>query len=553
MAMTLTATPEPTIRPSDPMHRGVKILHDPVRNKGTAFTEEERDALGLRGLLPPRVHTKEQQVMRVLAGLRRKQSDLQRYIQLMALQDRNEALYYRVVMDHVTELMPIIYTPTVGEACQKYGHIFRRPRGLFISSEDRGRIAEVLDNWPHRDVRIIVVTDGERILGLGDQGCDGMGIPVGKLALYTVCAGIPPTQCLPITLDVGTENDALLHDPLYIGKQHRRLRGPEYDAFIDEFMTAVTDAFPNVLVQLEDFATNNAFGLLAKYRDQHCVFDDDIQGTAAVALAGIWSALRITGDELADHRLLFLGAGEAGIGIGDLVVSALVADGMDVDEARRHCWYFDSRGLVVSGRDHLAPHKLAYAHEHPGIDTFLEAVETLRPTAIIGVSGMPRTFTKPVVEAMSALNDRPLVFALSNPTSKSECTARQAYTWSGGRAIFASGSPFDAVDVGGRTFIPGQGNNAYVFPGVGLGAIVSATRHVTDGMFVAAARALADQVSDDDLRLGRIYPALDRIRDVSARIAVAVAERAFDQGLAQVERPDDLLGAIKASMYEPWE
>jgi malate dehydrogenase (oxaloacetate-decarboxylating)(NADP+) len=536
---------------TDFLHRGVKLLHDPVRNKGTGFTEEEREAYGLRGLLPPRVHTQEEQVLRFLEGMRLRSSDLERYLDLIALQDRNETLFYRVVVDDLAEIMPIIYTPTVGLACQRYGHIFRRPRGMFISSEDRGRIAEVLVNWPHKDVRIAVVTDGERILGLGDLGADGMGIPVGKLSLYTACAGIHPTQCLPVTLDVGTNNQALLDDPLYIGLRQHRLRGPAYDELIEELLEAIDTVFPNAIIQLEDFANTNAFRLLEAYCDRLCLFDDDIQGTAAVVLAGIWSALRITGGTLADQRLLFLGAGEAGIGTANLVASALAAEGIDEAEGRRRSWFFDSKGLVVQSRNALAAQKRPFAHDHAEITDFEKAVEALRPTAIIGVSGIPKTFTRPIVEAMSKINERPIVFALSNPTSKSECTARQAYQWSGGRAIFASGSPFDPVDLEGRTLIPGQGNNAYIFPGLGLGAIVSETKHVTDEMFVAAARALADQVTEADLELGRVYPSLDRIRDVSAHIAESVAETAFASGLARAEHPDQLFAAIRSSMFEP--
>ncbi len=549
--MTTQMLAEPTTHSFETPCRGVQLLHDPVRNKGTAFTEREREELGLRGLLPPRVHTQDEQVLRVLENLRQKPSDLERYIALMSLQDRNETLFYRVVVDHITELMPIIYTPTVGQACQQYGHIFRRPRGMFISTRDRGQIVDVLRNWPHEDVRIIVVTDGERILGLGDLGADGMGIPVGKLALYTACAGIHPTQCLPITLDVGTENQSLLDDPLYIGLRQRRPRGASYDGLIDEFLAAVHTVFPKAIVQLEDFGNANAFRLLEKYRHEYCLFDDDIQGTAAVVLAGLWSAMRITGGTLADQRLLFLGAGEAGIGIGALVASALTSEGMKPEDARRRSWFFDSRGLVVRNRNDLVEHKKPFAHEHPGASDFVQAVLSLRPTAIIGVSGMPQTFTRPVVEAMAAINARPIIFALSNPTSKSECTARQAYQWTDGRAIFASGSPFDPVDLGGRTLIPGQGNNAYIFPGVGLGAIVSGARHVTDDMFVAAARALANDVSEHDLELGRIYPALERIRDVSASIALAVAEAVYKLGLARHPRPANLQAAIKSAMFEP--
>jgi malate dehydrogenase (oxaloacetate-decarboxylating)(NADP+) len=529
----------------------VKLLHDPVHNKGTAFTDEEREAFGLRGLLPPRVHTQEEQVARVLESLRRDTTDLGRYIDLIALQDRNEILFYRVVIDHLAELMPIIYTPTVGQACQEYGHIFRRPRGMFISTDDRGRIARVLANWPHRDVRIVVVTDGERILGLGDLGANGMGIPIGKLALYTACAGIHPTHCLPVALDVGTNTASLLEDPLYIGLRQPRLRGPAYDELIDEFLAAVHTVFPQAVIQLEDFGNTNAFRLLERYRAKYCLFDDDIQGTAAVVLAGLWSALRITGGTLADQRLLFLGAGEAGIGIGELAASALMADGMGAAEARRRSWFFDSKGLVVEGRESLAHHKIPFAHRHEHTADFVAAIRSLRPTAIIGVSGMPRTFTREVIEAMAKLNQRPIVFALSNPTSKSECTARQAYEWSDGRAVFASGSPFDPLDWNGRTFIPAQGNNAYIFPGVGLGAIAAGARHVTDEMFIAAARAVASEVTEDDLRLGRIYPPLDRIRPVSARIAEAVAGLAFDRGLARHPRPANLLDSIRSMMFEP--
>ncbi|MCB9847551.1 MAG: NAD-dependent malic enzyme [Phycisphaeraceae bacterium] len=536
---------------TDLLHRGVKLLHDPMRNKGTAFTIEEREALGLRGLLPPRVLTQEEQVLRVMEILERKPNDLERYVELIGLQDRNESLFYRVVVDHIEQLMPIIYTPTVGQACQEFGHIFRRPRGMFITCEDKGRIAELLRHWPHEDVRIIVVTDGERILGLGDLGADGMGIPIGKLSLYTVCAGIHPAWCLPVTIDVGTNNTALRDDPLYIGLRQERVRGAEYDALITEFLDAAAEVFPDAIVQLEDFGNTNAFRLLAGHRNNYCLFDDDIQGTAAVVLAGLWSALRITGGTLADQRLLFLGAGEAGIGIGELVASALVAEGMPPDEARRRSWFFDSKGLVVKSRDRLAEHKIPFAHDHAGTSDFVEAVNMLRPTAIIGVSGVPRTFTQPVVEAMGQHNERPIVMALSNPTSKSECTARQAYQWTSGRAVFASGSPFDPVDHQGRTFIPGQGNNAYIFPGVGLGAIVSRASRITDEMFVAAARTLADEVSEDDLRLGRVYPSLERIRDVSARIALSVAEVTYRSGLEREPRPDDLPGAIRAAMFDP--
>jgi malate dehydrogenase (oxaloacetate-decarboxylating)(NADP+) len=530
---------------------GVDLLHNPALNKGTAFTEKERDALGLRGLLPPHVHTQEEQILRVMENFHRKPNNLEKYVHLIALQDRNETLFYRVVLDHLEETMPIIYTPTVGQGCQEYGHIFRRPRGMFISADDRGRVAQVLHNWPSQEVRIIVVTDGERILGLGDLGAFGMGIPVGKLSLYTACAGVHPSLCLPVTLDVGTDNERLLNDPLYIGIRQRRLRGDAYDALVDEFMAAVQEVFPHALVQFEDFANINAFRLLDKYRGEMCTFNDDIQGTGGVALAGLYSALRITGEQLAGQTVLFLGAGEAAIGIAELIVAAMVDEGLPENEARGRCWLVDSGGLVVKSRTGLAGHKLPYAHDHPPLPDFLTAVQALEPTAIIGVSGQPGAFSQPALEAMAGLNERPIVFALSNPTSKAECTAEQAYTWTGGRAIFASGSPFGPVTLDGKTYVPGQGNNAYVFPGVGLGAIACGARLVTDEMFFAAAKALAREVSEADLERGQIYPPLTAIREVSAAIAVAVAEVAYGRGLATQPKPDDLLAHIVAQMYVP--
>jgi len=536
---------------------GFDLLHDPLLNRGTGFTAAEREAFGLRGLLPARVLSLQDQVARILENLRKKPTDLEKYVHLIDTADRNETLFYRTIIDNLEELMPIVYTPTVGQACQQYGHIFRRPRGLFISSEDRGQIAELLANWPRDDVRVIVVTDGERILGLGDLGANGMGIPVGKLALYTACAGIPPAVTLPIMLDVGTENRQFRDDPLYIGMPHARLRGEAYDEFLDEFMEAVTTRFPQVLVQFEDFANTHAFYLLQKYRDRYRVFNDDIQGTAAVTLAGLFAALRLIAVEggprrkLSDQRLLFLGAGEAGVGIADLVVSAMVKEGLTPEQARQRCWFVDSHGLVVKSRADLAAHKLPYAHEHPPVADFLTAVEETRPTAIIGVSGQPHTFTREVIERMRKYNDRPIIFALSNPTSKAECTAEEAYTYTGGRAIFASGSPFPSVKLYGKTYHPGQGNNSYIFPGVGLGIIVSGARHVTDAMFEAAARTLADQVTEEDMANGRIYPVLSRIRPVSAAIAEAVAEIAWREGLATEPRPDDVAGYIQDYMYDP--
>jgi len=530
---------------------GVALLRDPALNKGTAFSEEERDALGLRGLLPPRVYTIDAQVEKVIWNLKKKPTDLERFIFLTSLQDRNKTLFYRVLLDNIEDLMPIVYTPTVGLACQEYGHIFRRPRGVFITANDKGRIADLLRNWPYKDIRVIVVTDGERILGLGDLGADGMGIPVGKLALYTACGGIAPSLTLPITIDVGTENKELLNDPLYIGLRQRRLRGEPFDDLIEEFVIAVQQVFPGAMIQFEDFGNVNAFRLLEKYRNEVCCFNDDIQGTAAVTLAGLYSAMRITGGNLKDHTFLLLGAGEAGIGMGNLIVSAMVDEGLSEEEARLRCWYVDSKGLVVKSRTDLTGYKRQYAHDHPPVTTFLEAVKALRPTAIIGVSGQPKKFTQDVLEAMAGFNERPIVFSLSNPTSKCECTAEEAYTWTDGRAIFASGSPFNQIIFKGRKLVPAQGNNVYIFPGVGLGVIASWARHVTDEMFLVAARILAQEVSETDLRIGRVYPPLPRIREVSIAIAVAVADVAYKRGLATKPRPEDLSGYIETLIYEP--
>jgi malate dehydrogenase (oxaloacetate-decarboxylating)(NADP+) len=530
---------------------GIRLLNDPGLNKGTAFTDKERDRLKLRGLLPARILSQEQQVAKVLENCRNQSSDLDKYVYLIALQDRNEQLFYRLVMDHLDEMMPLIYTPTVGLACQLFGHIWRRARGMFIAEGDRGRMADIMRNWPHSPVRVIVVTDGERILGLGDLGANGMGIPIGKLSLYTACAGVPPAWCLPITLDVGTENEALLDDPLYVGLPHRRLPQPDYDAFLEEFMAAVVTHFPQALVQFEDFGNRNAFRILKTYRDRACCFNDDIQGTAAVSLAGLYAALPLLrSPRLSDQTILFLGAGEAGVGIADLVVAAMVAEGVPEREARRRCWFVDSRGLVVKSRSDLAEHKGPYAHDHEWLPDLPAAVAALRPSILIGVSGQPHTFTRPIVETMARINERPVVFALSNPTANSECTADEAYAWSDGRALFASGSPFPAVTRGGRSFLPRQANNAYIFPGVGLGIIACGSRRVTERMFLTAARKLAAAVTDTDLRSGALFPPLQRIREVSASIAVAVVSVAYEQDLATVPRPDDIDALVRANVYD---
>jgi len=537
----------------DPKHlpTGLRLLQDPTFNKGTAFSDAERDALGLRGLLPPNVQTLDIQVQRFLKNLRARATNLERYIDLSALQDRNETLFYRVLTEFIEEMVPLIYTPTVGQACLQFGQIFRRSHGMYIAETDRGNVADVLGNWPRKDIRVIVVTDGERILGLGDLGANGMGIPIGKLALYTACAGIHPAQCLPVVIDAGTNNKTLLEDPLYLGLRQPRTTGPVYDALVDEFIQAVTEVFPQAVIQFEDFANHNAFRYLHKYRESVCSFNDDIQGTAAVALSGIYSALRITGGDLRDQRLLFFGAGEAGTGIGELVVAALVAEGVEEKEARKCCWYIDSKGLVVKSRTDLSHHKAAFAQDHEPMNDPLSIVEKIKPTALIGASGQPGTFTQPILEAVARIAERPIVFALSNPTSKAECTAEQAYTWTDGRAVFASGSPFAPVEYNGQRFVPGQGNNAYIFPGLGMGVISSGSRLIPDEMFLTAARTLAETVSQEDLALGRIYPSLTRIREVSLKIALAVAHVARKRGLATKEMGEDLEDVIAASMYQP--
>ncbi|MGA0033252.1 MAG: NAD-dependent malic enzyme, partial [Burkholderiales bacterium] len=431
-----------------------------------------------------------------------------------------------------------------------FGAIFQRPRGMFIGINDRGNIANVLRNWPY-EAGIIVVTDGERILGLGDLGANGMGIPVGKLSLYTACAGIHPRLCLPVTLDVGCNNDELRNDPFYVGLRQKRFTGKAYDEFIEEFITAAQEVFPGVVIQFEDFANHNAFRLLEQYRTRVPSFNDDIQGTAAVALAGIFSALRVTGAKLTDQRVLFFGAGEAATGIADLIASAMQAQGMSAADAKKTCWLVDSKGLVVKSRTDLAHHKLGYAHDHPPVTDFLAAIRTLKPTAIIGVAAVGGTFTREVIEEMAKLNERPIIFALSNPTSKAECTAEEAYKWSSGRALYACGSPFDPVTLNGQTFVPRQGNNSYIFPGIGLGVIASKSKVITDGMFMQAAHTLAQLVTEADLAQGSLYPALPRIREVSAHIAATIAGTAAASGIAGRALAAEALKSIEAQMYEP--
>ncbi|MDD5093766.1 MAG: NAD-dependent malic enzyme [Dehalococcoidia bacterium] len=531
--------------------KGVNLLREPFLNKDTAFTEQERDSCGIRGFLPPYVLSQDEQVKRVMENYHKRATPFEKHIYLRSIQDSNEDLFYRVVMDNVTEMMPLIYTPVVGQACQEFSHIFEKPRGLFITPKDKGKIADILRTWPQKDVRIIVVTDGERILGLGDQGADGMGIPIGKLSLYIACAGINPAQCLPVTLDVGTNSEAKLNDPLYIGIREKRLRGQAYDDLVEEFIVATQEVFPEPLIQFEDFGNTNAFRLLTKYRDRICTFNDDIQGTGSVIVSGLYSAMRITGGKLEKQKILFQGAGEAGTGIADLIVAAMIEEGLSEEKARQQCWFVDSKGLVIKSRTDLAEHKLPYAHEHKPVTDFLSAVEALKPTVIIGASAQPKTFTQSIIEAVSKINERPIVFAISNPTSKAECTAEEAYKWSKGRAVFASGSPFDPVTLNGKTFVPGQGNNAYIFPGVGMGAIACGAKRVTDEMFSAAAKALAGEVAESDLEKGRIYPPLSMIRHLSAVVATATAEVAFKRGLTKKRKPADIVAFMKSQMYDP--
>jgi len=530
---------------------GYALLHNPRRNKGTAFTEAERRSHGLEGLLPPAIMTIDLQVARRHDEIAHLDDDLQKYLVLSDLQARNENLYYAVLMSDPATYMPLVYTPTVGEACQKFGHIFREARGVYLPITARGRLKELLSNWPEKDVRFIVVTDGERILGLGDLGAGGMGIPIGKLALYTACAGVPPQFCLPVVLDVGTNNQSRLDDPLYLGLRQQRVRGTEYGAFVDEFVDAVQQLHPKCCIQWEDFANINAVPILARYRDRTCTFNDDIQGTAGVALAGIFAALRITGQKLADQRFLFLGAGSAATGIAELISLAMAQEGMDIAAARQHNALFDISGLLVTSRTDLAEFQKPFVQDRPPISTFVEAIKALRPTGIIGVSTVPKLFTREVIEAMAAINERPIIFPYSNPTSRSECTAEEAYRWSGGRAVFASGSPFPPVEIAGRHFVPGQGNNVYIFPAMGMAVFATEAKRVTDEMFIVAAQAVAEQVTDDDLSMGLIYPPQSHILDASIHVAERIASYIFDHGLAGVPRPDDVGALIRACTYRP--
>jgi malate dehydrogenase (oxaloacetate-decarboxylating)(NADP+) len=530
---------------------GYDLLRNPRLNKGTAFTEAQRRAWGLEGLLPPAVTTLALQVARRHAEIAALQDDLQKYLVLSDLQTRNETLYYAVLMSDPATYMPIVYTPTVGEACQKFGHIFRAPRGMYLPVSSRGRLKQLLSNWPERDVRFIVVTDGERILGLGDLGAGGMGIPIGKLSLYTACAGVPPQYCLPIVLDVGTNNQVLLDDPLYQGLRQQRVRGEEYLVFVDEFVAAVEQLYPKCCIQWEDFANFNAVPILTRYRDKICTFNDDIQGTAGVALAGIYGALCITGQKLSEQRFLFLGAGSAATGIAELISLAMAQEGMDLAAARRRNALFDINGLLVTSRTDLAGFQKPFAQEAAPVPTFVAAVEALKPTGIIGVSTVPKLFNHDVIGAMARINQRPIIFPYSNPTSRSECSAEEAYRWSDGRAVFASGSPFPPVEIAGRHFVPGQGNNVYIFPAMGMAVFATEAKRVTEEMFIVAARAVAEQVTEENLSTGLIYPPQSHILNASLHVAERIAAYIFDQGLARVPRPDDVGALIRARAYRP--
>ncbi|CAF4412263.1 unnamed protein product [Rotaria socialis] len=526
---------------------GRDVLLDGRTDKGTAFSIEERQALRIHGLLPPSIASPELQVERFMENLRNLPDDLSRYIALLSLQDRNETLFYRVVMEHTQETMPLVYTPTVGLACQKYGLIFAKPKGLFVSIHDKGHIYDVLSNWPEHDIRAIVVTDGERILGLGDLGCNGMGIPVGKLSLYTGLGGVAPEYCLPLMLDVGTNNKTLLNNKYYLGLRQNRVTGKEYDDFIDEFMQAASKRFGHqCLIQFEDFANHNAFRLLAKYRDQYCTFNDDIQGTASVAVAGILSSIRITQRSLSDNIFLFLWSRR------NLLVIAMEREGLSLEDARKKIFLVDSKGLVVKNRPTggLNEEKKRYAHELESIIQLSDIVDAIKPTFLIGAAGQGPAFTREILEKMASFSKHPVIFALLNPTSKAECTAQEAYEATNGECVFASGSPFPNVEYQGKIYIPGQGNNSYIFPGVGLAVVTCRIRHIPEELFYIAAKTLSDLVTEEDLAVGLVYPSLEKIHDVSRSIAVSLAEYAYEHNLAALyPKPDNLDQFIKSNQY----
>jgi len=526
---------------------------NPHINKGTAYTIKERMQLGIHGLLPPMVTNIDEQLQRLEKNYKYETTDLARYNFLMSLYERNETLFYKMIQSDVKKYMPIIYTPTVGLACQKFGEIFKKPRGMYLTIHDKGHVAEILKNWPERHVRAIVVTDGERILGLGDLGCCGMGIPIGKLALYTACAGIRPDMTLPIQIDVGTNNETLLQDEFYPGLRQRRVTGREYEEFLDEFMTAVTHEFgKQTLVQFEDFGNHNAFKLLRKYKNKYLTFNDDIQGTAACAVAGILATQRITGKPVSDQKFLFLGAGEAGLGVANLLVLLLRDMGVNPAEAYKKISLFDIDGLITENRMDLDPMQMKFAHDNPDCKTFEEAVDQLKPTAIIGLAGAGRKFTPSILKKMGEMNERPIVFALSNPTSRAECTSEEAYKNTDGRCVFACGSPMSQVVHKGQTFVPGQGNNVYIFPGVALACILTGATTINDRAFLIAAQRVASELTDEEVKTGAVYPDLNRIREISKKVALDVATYLFDAELATYQPvPHDITNWIEEKLYEP--
>src|SRR5712664_2212566 len=531
--------------------RGTELLDDSRRNKGTAFTQQEREAYGLVGLLPHAVESLDRQVERVLGHLDAKPTDLERYIYLVGLSDRNETLFYRSVMSDPARFIPILYDPTVADACLAFGHIYRRSRGMYITRDMKGRIADVLRNWPSRDVRFICVSTGGRILGLGDIGANGMGIPIGKLQLYTACAAVPPDCMLPILLDIGTTNEALRADPLYLGSREKPPSDEELDELVEEFVQAVQQVFPDCCIHFEDWKGTDAIRLLDRYRDKVLCYNDDIQGTASVALAGLTTALQIIDAPLTDQRILFLGAGSAGIGIAKLIAAAMQDKGLSQAEARGLISMFDVDGLLEPSRANLSEAQMVFAHKAAPSKDLVKTIETLKPTILIGVSTKGGAFNQRVVEAMSKLNERPIIFALSNPTDKAECTAEQAYTWSKGKALFAAGVQFPDVTLNGRTYHPGQANNFYIFPAVGLATYVARPRRITDECFIVAAQASADQIGPDLRAKGMLFPGQADILETEVTTATRVAEFMFDEGLAQVKRPRDIRAWIERKLYKP--
>ena len=530
---------------------GYSLLRNPRLNKGTAFTKEEREKYKLVGLLPDRVETLETQILRVNEQLSIFEHAINKYIYLTNLLDTNETLFFKTISSDPPKFLPLVYTPTVGEACERFGHISRRPRGLYISIAQKGHIKSILKNWPEQDIRFAVVTDGGRILGLGDLGISGIGIPIGKLVLYTSCAGVPPEFTLPIVLDVGTNNEKFWNDPLYSGLKQRRIEGKEYDDFIEEFVSAIYEVFPKICVQWEDFNGKIAVHILNKYRNQVCTFNDDIQGTAAIATAGFISISRLLGKPFKDQRFLFLGAGAAAFGIADMLVQKFQKDGLNREDAQKHIWMFDVKGLLVKSRTDLTDFQIPFAHDSEPCNSFAEAILKIKPTAIVGVSTVGGAFNQQVIENMSKVNERPIIFPYSNPTSHSECTAEQAYHWSKGKAIFASGSPFAPVTYEGKTFTPGQGNNVFIFPALGLAIFATEAKRVTDEMLITAAEAVAEQVSQEDFEKGLIYPHVKDILNVSINVAEKIATLIFDCGLAGVERPANIRDFITTKMYKP--